>query len=446
MRGKNSRQNARTKKISSLKMSTNGSETSSSWKDKTQIYPPCEEIAITLQDKGRKKKAKKGNHDLHCYPLIEKLSAKVYNAILKHFNNPDGLTKNVSRGKLRLAKEIIHQRKLIDQSELHIFFHKYAVNGQVFTLTNSTVDCGLSVVIEQFQETVTIDVAKRNIARTNMDGLRLSLILLDPQYRGSVSRIMTKKKNRIEADIAGDPVLHFFESILPEAFMNKDYMCSAPTTRLFIDLPEEERDDWDPNEESIWEHDRDAMWLCGTCDDYICPKYKKELDKWNKLTGGGSGDPALFINYCGTDTWLAWVFVVDMKANFLLAQNAGGRMPRHLQMESGFADDVSSLGETSGGCASTAVETKLEQELAATKEDRKRLGETLGQVAEYLGRKNKAASPQDAKIAKVEKYSSMLTNQAVLDSMSPDSKTKYCDAIRRKRKKVLDDMTADGTP
>ena len=76
-------------------------------------------------------------------------------------------------------------------------------------------------------------------------------------------------------------------------------------------------------------------------------KYKIVLDHWNKETGGGNGEPYSFVDYCDRDArWLVVVFLKDLEANFLLASNAGGRMPGHLQQESGFNDDdVSSFGE-----------------------------------------------------------------------------------------------------
>jgi len=73
---------------------------------------------------------------------------------------------------------------------------------------------------------------------------------------------------------------------------------------------------------------------------YIKPKYRQALNKWNKDTGGGSGKVHKFINYCNHDCWLGWVFALDYEANFLLAASTCGRMPAHLQMESGYDDLV----------------------------------------------------------------------------------------------------------
>ena len=126
---------------------------------------------------------------------------------------------------------------------------------------------------------------------------------------------------------------------------------------------------------------RDGGWLKNTWQDYVRPKYKKALDRWNKLKGGRDGSPSSFINYCGTDTWLAWVFVLDLEANFLLAQNAG--MPNHLQLESGFGDNMSSYGSSSGACGytpSSAVEVELQTEMMKNKEQQEQITAAIGVV------------------------------------------------------------------
>ena len=78
----------------------------------------------------------------------------------------------------------------------------------------------------------------------------------------------------------------------------------------------------------------------------IKKNFKIALDQWNKETGGGNGEPYSFVNFCDRDAcwWLVVIFLKDLAANFLLASNAGGRMPKHLQQEPGFLEsNVSSL-------------------------------------------------------------------------------------------------------
>ena len=77
------------------------------------------------------------------------------------------------------------------------------------------------------------------------------------------------------------------------------------------EFPEEEKGKWEPNSPAIFETERDAAWLKATWEEYIRPKYKKALDRWNKDTGGGDGTPSSFIDYCAGDRWLVWIFCVD---------------------------------------------------------------------------------------------------------------------------------------
>lgn len=102
------------------------------------------------------------------------------------------------------------------------------------------------------------------------------------------------------------------------------------------EFPEEEKGSWEPNHHSIFKHERSAAWLKGTWEEHAKPKCKKALDCWNKGTGGGGDSPTSFVECCGCDRWLVWLFCVDVDAKFLLAYSAGGRMPKPLQIESGF--------------------------------------------------------------------------------------------------------------
>ena len=175
------------------------------------IYPPADEIALALNDPGKKvEKTRKGKkYPFHKYPLIDKLSTKIFTAI-KEKINPEGLTKNVSRGKQKLIQDILIERKQVDITETDVFFHKYAKDGMVYLVQNDTNLCGINKCVDHFQKAHEQQMKQKNIARTGNDGLRLACIMLDPQYRSSVSSILSKKKNRSKADISGDSNLHFF--------------------------------------------------------------------------------------------------------------------------------------------------------------------------------------------------------------------------------------------
>ncbi len=168
------------------------------------------------------------------------------------------------------------------------------------------------------------------------------------------------------------------------------------------------------------------------------PKYKKSLDRWNKQTGGGDGTPPSFVDYCAGDRWLVYLFCKDAEANYLLASNAGGRMPKNLQVESGFeGDEVSSLEASNP--SSGSKRDALEDELDAAKRQRQRLDGTLERMDRFIQQQvEKEGDERDKNIQKVAEYSLMLTNSNVFSDVTPNSKAKYTEAIKKQRKEYLD--------
>jgi hypothetical protein len=415
------------------------------WKDCESIYPPEEEIVEALQDPGKNQQVKRKGRDvsIHRYPLIEKLAGKIFGFIQKEFK-PDGLTKNSTRGKQPLLQEILLSRKHFDLSECPPAFHRFGKEGKVYLLTTSQT-AGLEVAVDRFQDYVLHVTNQKNSARTSNDGLRLASIMLDSQCRGMVSGILSKKKNRTQSDIPGDPTTHAFEQLLNECFLNPSYVVELPPH--YEDFPEDERSKWEPNDPAIFEHQRSGEWLRNTWDDYIKPKYKKALDRWNKDTGGGDGSPPSFIEFCGGDRWLVWVFCRDLQTNFLLASSAAGRMPSHLQVEAGFeGEDTSSV--TGGGSDTTSSNPSMlkrtaEEELDESRKERKKYYSAIDRVVGILESKHRdgrTSPPMEKYLGQVAKYSQMMVDNAVLDTMSPTSKSLYVESLKRERKNVLEKM------
>ena len=98
---------------------------------------------------------------------------------------------------------------------------------------------------------------------------------------------------------------------MDDAFSSEDYVVTTPPEEQWNEILEDDRDDWDPNHPDIFEHERDAKWIYSTWTEYIHPRYKKALDKWNKDTGGGDSTPNSFIDFCSGDRWLIWIFLID---------------------------------------------------------------------------------------------------------------------------------------
>jgi len=411
------------------------------WKDNKKLYPPPEEIAVALQDVGeRETLVRKGKEVVRQkFTLLEKLARRIYVSIQKEFPRAEGLTQNTTRGKQPLFKEILLGRRHQDVTETHPFFHRFGRDGKVFIVDNNPETCGIDVSIDHFQEYISQQNHQKSAARTHNDGIRLACALLDPKYRGAVASILSKRKNRAKADISGDPTNHFFEDILVECFLNKSYIAHKPMDEHYAAFPEEDKLKWDPNDHSIMEQNRTTVWLRATWEEYIRPRYKKALDRWNKDTGGGDGSAASFIDYCAGDRWLAWVFCKDIEANFLLASGTAGRMPRHLQLEPGFVDDgLSSLSSSSN---LRTQQNEVEDELLESKKTRKRFVATLNKVDDYL--MSRKSDQTDSKMDQVAKLSLMMIDEKVLGTMTPNTKGKYISALNRKRKSVMDEVEED---
>jgi hypothetical protein len=428
--------------------SSNNNRLPSRWKDDIRVYPKPEVIAEALQDEGKQVKVvKKGKEEIkHKFPAIEKLANQVYTNIRNLFK-PEGLTQNVTRGRVPLYQEIVLNRRHMDLSEQHPFFKDFCKDGRkVFLIHNNPENSGLDRAIDKFQDYVISQLQQKMMVRTSNDGLRLGGIMLNSKYRKSVSILLSKKKDRRSmSDIPGDHAMNFFEEILVDVYLNPQYVVEPPASRYYDEFPEEEKGSWDPNDTNIFQHQRTAAWLKGTWEDYIRPKYKKALDKWNKDTGGGDGNPTEFVNFCGSDRWLVYLYCKDIETNCLLACSAGGRMPKHLQLESGFESsgggDMSSLGEESSPGTSKRT-ASLEDEASAAKRSREKLTSTMEKVVEMIAKGQNAThdDEQDIHINKMAEYSEMMVdeNEKILNTMTPNSKDKYVDALKKKRKERLD--------
>ena len=179
--------------------------------------------------------------------------------------------------------------------------------------------------------------------------------------------------------------------------------------------------------------------------EYIHPKSKKALDKWNKDTGGGDGTPNAFIDFCSGDRWLIWIFLIDREANFLLANNAGGRMPKHLQCEAGFddgsGDEVSSLSSSnnrSGNASSNEKRVRrLEIELESQKNQRRKVDQSIDYVITRLEKNDATSNAADNYIDKVAGYSHKMQDHNTLNTMSPESKEVYLNSLKKQRNLYL---------
>ncbi len=416
-------------------MAPSGASTGVSlWKDRQDIYPPPDDIAKCMQDKGVQKSVKRqGKNVIETqYTQIVKLARLVYKNIFDKIK-PDCLTKNPHRTSKQLANTITWERKHKDVNETNIFFHQYGDNGKVYLITDDPAHSGLDVAIALFQEHAQQKQRQKNAARTCNDALRLACIMLDDRHRGSVARILSGTKSRTQSDQSNDTTLAWYEKILQDDFLNPDYDATAPSH--FDDFPVDERCAWDPNASSIFEHERTAEWLKGTWNEYLRPKYRSALGRWKQETGGGDGTPPSFIDYCQTDRWLVYVYCKDCETNFLLENNAGMDMPAHLQMESGFSSETTDPSPRAKRGPDPSVE------LEEFKRQRGLATETLERAVAMMERRE-ATQPQpptnEELLTKVHDLSRKLADpEGLLQSMSPDIKEDYTSHLKTERRNVM---------
>jgi len=132
----------------------------------------------------------------------------------------------------------------------------------------------------------------------------------------------------------------------------------------------------------------------------------------------------------------------------LLGNNASGRMPQHLQLESGFPEQetVSSIGDEIGTAKKKRnVVVDLRNELSMVKKQRAKVDEAIDKVMLYLDSKSSAEDKKsmDSCIRRITDYSSMMSGSTVLNTMSPDSRNLYVNGLKLERKQLLTEMTRD---
>ena len=114
-------------------------------------------------------------------------------------------------------------------------------------------------------------------------------------------------------------------------------------------------------------------------------------------------------------------------------------MPKHLQVEAGFTEEISSLGEDiSGSDNSSKRVAALEDEFSEYKKQRRKIDGAMERVASYLDAKGvRKEDTMDSYIKKVADYSQKMQDDAILDSMSPSSKGMYVETLKKQRKNLL---------
>jgi hypothetical protein len=322
--------------------------------DDKECFPNLEEFMRALQDPGEMSKPKKYNgaksgiasttaggkssdisscDAIIVYPKLMKVLARVQRTLHAKYAHL-GMPKHPTDCKRQLALACVRARKSRDKATVPEEFRKYAVEGSdtLFLINHDLGNGGfnipLSACLDHWQSQRKKDVDSRN----PNDACRVAAILLLPEFRESVAKIMSEKKDRAMLDQASCPVSAFYE-VAADKFRDASFRVKFPDKFSLIDGHE----NIDPNDEDrILLEGRGGAWFKATWETYLRPKYRKTLARWWSDTGGGGGEVENFQSYCPfREKWLTYVYMLDVEASLLLASNASSAVPRELLNESG---------------------------------------------------------------------------------------------------------------
>jgi hypothetical protein len=321
-------------------------------RDDPECFPKIDEFMRALQDPGETSKPKNNKNASSSstdvaivYPKLMKALAGVQRSLQAKYAHL-GIPKHPTDCKKQLALACVRSRKSRDKAAVPDEFRKFAIEGSetIFVINHDSHNGGfnipLSACLDHWQSQRKRDVDSRN----PNDACRVAGILLLPEFRESVAKIMSEKKDRTMLDQASCPVLAFYE-VAAQKFRDLSFRAAIPDKFTLIDG----HDSIDPNDEDrIILAGRDGSWFKATWEVYLRPKYRKTLSRWWSQTGGGGGEVENFQNYCPCrEKWLTYVYMLDVEASFLLASNASSAVPKELLYESGSYVQERQLGRGS---------------------------------------------------------------------------------------------------
>ena len=310
--------------------------------DDPDCFPNFEAFMHALQDPGEtskqlKKKSSNGAHSgtdmVMVYPKLMKQLTGVQRTLQAKYSHL-GIPKHPTDCKKQLALACVRIRKTRDKALVPEDFRKYAMEGSDslfvinYNLENGGFNIPLSACLDHWRSQKKKDVDSRNPD----DACRVAAILLLPEFRASVARIMSEKRDRAMMDQASCPVSAFYE-VAADKFRDASFVATMPEKFCLI----EGHESIDPNDiDRISLEGRDGTWFKATWEVYLRQKYRKTLSRWWSDTGGGGGEVENFQNYCSDrEKWLTYVYMLDVEASLLLASNASSAVPKELLNEAG---------------------------------------------------------------------------------------------------------------
>jgi hypothetical protein len=318
--------------------------------DDKECYPKIDAFMRALQDPGSSssssaKQKKPGGtrtassdaasscDTVIVYPKLMKVMASVQKTLHSKYSHV-GMPKHPTDCKRQLVLACVRTRKSRDKGVVPDEFRQYAVEGSdtLFIINHNLDNGGFNIPLSACLEHWRSQKKKDFDSRTPNDACRVAAILLLPEFRDLVAKILSEKKDRAMMDQASCPVSAFYE-VAAEKYRDPLFVARTPDKFELIDGHEH----IDPNDEDrIMLEGRNGVWFKASWESYLRLKYRKTLARWWSDTGGGGGQLENFQNYClFREKWLTYVYMLDFEASLLLASNASSAVPQELLNESG---------------------------------------------------------------------------------------------------------------
>ena len=447
-------------------------------RDDPDCFPKVDDFMRALQDPGETSRPKKhgaklgggtaagstaaastSSNAVIVYPKLMKALAFVQRTLQAKYSH-FGIPKHPTDCKKQLALACVRTRKNRDKATVPDEFRKYAQEGSdtLFVINHDLGNGGfnipLSACLDHWQSQKKKDIDSRN----PNDACRVAAILLLPEFRESVAKIMSEKKDRAMLDQAMCPVSAFYE-VAADKFRDTSFRAQVPDKFSLIDGHET----IDPNDEDrIMLAGRDGAWFKATWELYLRQKYRKTLAPWWSDTGGGGGEVENFQNYCPIrEKWLTYVYMLDVEASLLLASNASSAVPKELLYESGYQQRAAHPGRTSN---STIKQLSGAALIQATEECSKNINRVADLMATLVEKKMSASnsitstpSTLSSTPPSIPKKRSLVEclddvrrlrehEQQIMDDIgvSPNTKHMILNKIKEEKKKVITKAAIDG--
>ena len=423
-------------------------------------------LMVLLQDEGKLGKPNKKDGTRHYeYPQLKTLAGKYYDKF-KEMKNMFPFSANKSRETNAILVCLVNLRQHMDKHRVlpSLLAHlKNHTGEKVFVLNNDETG-GQQPLITACHSHFSNRQVKQQGQRNGSVAIRVVYCLCHPSIRAAAAYFLANKKSRDDLDQATGTTRQAFGELVYALHRNAELEIERPDV---MDLPNHDpRKLLDPLTVDL---NRKWKWILETWENYVRPKYKKVLVKWNKLTGNGDRTLKNFVNYCNVNrdnsglpvVWLVWVYYIDMQAHFLLASAAGHRPPAFVAKEAGFgngdgdgdgetlfdnssdnfAGEVDSLRTPRSGSSKKA---RLEEGLEQLAEHRQKLSSLVSKLDERMAvQTTQAKDPLLDGYAQIEKLNEAKTSIADDDDFTPNTKAKLVSKFTERKKSIAQKLIND---